>query len=94
MNIPQQNLSYDYDGLIKEFNQDVAEFGWKPTDTIYIDRDKPIKVLGYLEYRPIIDYQYLDSDQSEKNLDSHANEWEKTTVSDFMQEMSDMNQSI
>ena len=54
MYIPEQNLSYDYGSLIKEFESDVAEFHWKPTDTIYIDRDTPRKVVGYLEYRPII----------------------------------------
>ena len=53
MYIPEQNLSYDYGSLIKEFESDVAEFHWKPTDTIYIDRDTPRKVVGYLEYRPI-----------------------------------------
>ena len=36
MYIPEQNFSYDYDDLIKEFERDVAEFHWQPTDTIYI----------------------------------------------------------
>ena len=94
MYIPEQNLSYDYGSLIKEFESDVAEFHWKPTDTIYIDRDTPRKVVGYLEYRPIIDYQYLFPGDTEKNLDSRAHHWEKTTVSAFMREMSDMNQVI
>lgn len=94
MYIPEQNFSYDYDALIKEFERDVAEFHWNPTDTIYIDRDEPIRVVGYLEYRSIIDYQHLDADETEEDLDPRANHWAKTTVSDFMREMSDMNQDI
>lgn len=94
MYIPEQNFSYDYDALIKEFERDVAEFHWEPTDIIYIDRDKPIRVVGYLEYRPIVNYQHLDADETEKDLDPRANQWTKTTVSDFMREMSDMNRDI
>lgn len=94
MHIPEQNFSYDYSALIKEFERNVTEFHWNPTDMIYIDRDDPIRVVGYLEYRPIIDYQHLDADETEKDLDPRANHWAKTTVSDFMREMSDMNRDI
>lgn len=59
MHISEQNLSYDYDSLIEEFENDVAEFHWKPTDIIYIDRDTLRKVVGYLEYSPIIQDLFL-----------------------------------
>lgn len=37
---------------------------------------------------------YLNADETEKDLDPWANHWVKTTVSDFMRKMSDMNQDI
>lgn len=89
-----QDISYDYDDLIKEFEKDVAAFHYKPTDTVYVDRDKPIKVFKYLEYSPIIDYQFLDSDETEDDLDPRANFWVKSTVSDMMLELSDMNREL
>lgn len=94
MDLKMSYVSYDYDDLIKELGQDVVEFGWKPYDTMYIDRDKPIKMIGYLEYRPIIDYRHLLPDETVDDLEPKDAHWEETTLVDLMQELSEMNKTI
>lgn len=94
MDLKLSYVSYDYDALIKELGQDVVEFGWRPKDTIYIDRDKPFRIVGYLEYRPIIDYRCLLSGETVDDLKPKNAHWEKTTLAELMQELSEMNKTM
>lgn len=94
MDLKLSYVSYDYDELIKELGQDVVEFGWRPKDTMYIDRDKPFRIVGCLEYRPIIDYRYLLPGETVNDLKPKSAHWEKTTLAELMQELSEMNKTI
>ena len=94
MDLKLSYVSYDYDELIKELGQDVVEFGWRPKDTMYIDRDEPFRIVGYLEYRPIIDYRYLLPGETVNDLKPKSAHWEKTTLAELMQELSEINKTI
>lgn len=52
------NYSYDYTQLISEFESDILEGLLKKDGYVYIIRDK---IVSEMNYRPIIDYYYIES---------------------------------
>lgn len=84
-------ISYDYSGLIQELKSDVLEGLISLDGYLYIIRsEKPV----YDNYRPIVDYYYVETLSSMAFEEADKFKAVKTTVKKVLEEMEEWNRII